>query len=209
MEGVVMLPWSRLVLILLLTMVFILPQAALAQSGPDEIPADVVEAVVVAVHESDVVEVDIDGEPQLVELAGIVAPMTGECFGEEARDELSRLIRPDRTVWIEFVTERAFLPPVYIWVVRGTENPQLESINERMVRTGFALADPSDPDGRYAGWLEAAMEEAETTSAGLWVACAEPAVEEPDGPMSRGIGLARDAVGSRARTRQRGVAGHL
>lgn len=99
---------------------------------------------------------------------------------------MGRLIKQGRTIWLERdVSERDRFERLlaYVWLVRGSENPSPEFVNERLVRTGFARAAEYPPDTARSGQLASAMNEAILNTAGFWGACGgvfpEPGTDEP------------------------------
>jgi micrococcal nuclease len=140
----------RRVLLLTLSLIWLLvPSLSVAQSNPTGIPGAAFEATMVSVTDGDTIHVLIDGVEETVRLIGIDSPERGACFADEATNEMKRLIKPDRTIWLERdVSERDRFERLlyYVWLVRGTENPTPEFVNERLVRTGFARAAQYPPD---------------------------------------------------------------
>jgi micrococcal nuclease len=166
---------QRRILMHLLALVWLLgPSLAVAQSNPPGIPGDAIEATMVSVTDGDTIHVLIDGAEEIVRLIGMDAPERGLCFSDEATEEMARLIKPGRTIWLERdVSERDRYERqlAYVWLVRGSENPKPELVNERLVRTGFARAAEYPPDTARAGQLAQAMRDAVANNAGFWGAC--------------------------------------
>lgn len=128
----------------------------------------------VRVTDGDTIHVLIDGVEEIVRFIGIDAPEDGACYSDEATAELGRLIKPGRTIWLEHdVSERDRYERLlaYVWLVRGSDNPTPELVNERLVRTGFARAAVYPPDTTRAIQLSLAMQQAATDGAGFWSAC--------------------------------------
>jgi micrococcal nuclease len=167
---------ARLVVsVLLLGMFAISPASAQGLGAPDdELPDDVLEAEMVRVIDGDTIEVSLDGTTEVVRLIGVDSPESNECFALESQRELRRLLRPGRTVWLELdVSERDRYERIlaYVWVVRGSEEPYVEFVNERLAMTGFAIAASYPPDTKYEDRLYSASQFAEADDAGFWSAC--------------------------------------
>lgn len=136
----------------------------------------------VSVTDGDTIHVQMNGLEEVVRLIGMDAPERGVCFSDEATNEMARLIKPGRTIWLERdVSERDRYERIlaYVWLVRGSENPTAELVNERLVRTGFARAAEYPPDTSRAIQLNLAMQQAASEGAGFWGACGGQFPEPP------------------------------
>ncbi len=107
--------------------------------------------------------VDDAGASVRVRLIGIDAPERGECFADEATEELRRLLSAGVT-FLEADTseiDRYGRSLFYVHTSAGMAN-------ESMVRGGYAIARRFPPDTRHGDVLEAAASEAKATGRGLW-----------------------------------------
>lgn len=95
------------------------------------------------------------------------------CFGQEAKDKLTKLIL-GRKVRLEkdvSETDRYKRLLRYVYVDPSTSSRQAFFINDYMVRQGYAVAVTFPPDVKYKDELRAAQNEAEQENRGLWNSC--------------------------------------
>lgn len=135
---------------------------------PTGIPAEATEATIEYVHDGDTVFLE-DGRK--VRLLGIDTPEIGEhleCFGDEATDELRRLLPEGTDVWVLHDIEqldqygRSLL---FIYTDDGT------NINVEMLSLGLAEVEMYRPNVLFKDALEAAENDARESDRGLWSAC--------------------------------------
>lgn len=145
---------------------------------PDRVPGNAVEAVVEYVYDGDTIEVVVDGTQDTVRLTGINAPETGgnntsaECFGQEATDALSNLLRPGTGVWLERdQSDRDQYGRLirFVWLVH--QDGSVVLVNEWLVRGGYAMARVYRPDTLYSEVLADGQEFAERERLGIWTSC--------------------------------------
>lgn len=150
-------------------------QQAVGVLSPTIQPENLVEAVMVRVVDGDTIQVDIGDSRETVRLIGIDAPETEEeCFADEATAEVKRLLPAGEALWLESdVSERDRYQRLlaYVWKVTDGTDPQLEFVNERLVRTGFAASYPYPPDIKHVDALNRAMIDAHGEELGFWAAC--------------------------------------
>jgi micrococcal nuclease len=140
-------------------------------------PRDPVE--VIDVIDGDTIEVQIDGEIELVRLIGINSPETdgpyreAECYGSEATALATAAIGSARIVYLEQdQTNRDQFDRLlrYVWLETGAAN--LVLLNELLVSRGAAYARAYPPDVRHQSRLTDAENMARRGDLGLWGACA-------------------------------------
>jgi len=145
-------------------------------SGDPEEPLDpsAEVATVEAVTDGDTVDITLpDGSRETVRLIGVNSPERGECWASEATRVLEALIPQGDEIGMtvdESDRDQFGRMLRYLWV--GSM-----SVNEELVRRGAAIARRYPPDTALADRLDAAQEEAETASRGMWAsdACGEAA----------------------------------
>lgn len=136
-------------------------------SGDPEGPLDPsAETVTVAsVTDGDTIDVTLpDGSRETVRLIGVNAPERGECWASEATRVLEVLVPVGDEIGMTVDrSERDQFGRLlrYLWV--GSM-----SVNEELVRRGAALSRRYPPDTALSGRFDAAQEEAEAASRGMW-----------------------------------------
>lgn len=149
------------------------------REGPSGDPDDPLEAsagvaTVVAITDGDTIDVTLpDGNRETVRLIGINSPERGECWAPEATRVLEALISVGDEIGMTVdQSERDQFGRLlrYLWV--GSM-----SVNEELVRRGAALSRRYPPDTALSDRFDAAQEEAEAASRGMWApdACGEAA----------------------------------
>lgn len=124
-----------------------------------------------------------------------------QCFGPEASAKTKALLPPGTAVEVESDTEptdRFGRSLVYLY---KTDGGRRTSINEQLVKEGFARAKAYKPNVRYRETFEAAEADARAKGIGLWGKCAEGT----SGGRSSGKGFdpnVRTAVASSASAQQ-------
>lgn len=96
-------------------------------------------------------------------LAGVDAPMPGECFGTQAAITLARADRDGVAVETDRETGQR-----YVWLSGPNGTPVL--VNQLMLRRGEAGLAPG-VKGPYAAWLTESARVAATAGTGLWALC--------------------------------------
>ena len=153
---------------LLLTLILVACSGGtVAPSSTGRTPAPVVEVV-----DGDTIRVDLAGRETAVRLIGIDTPerdgpyTSRECYGEEAstftHDSLT-----GRTVELELDVERTDRfgrTLAYVWLDGAL-------FNERLVRSGYAVATTFPPNVRYVERFTAAQRRARAEQRGLWGSC--------------------------------------
>jgi endonuclease YncB( thermonuclease family) len=140
--------------------------ACAGSSQTSETPLDDAEpATVVSVTDGDTIRVSLEGGPDTaVRLIGINTPEIGECFAEEAALGLSDLAPVGTAIAMtRDVSELDEFGRLLRYVWRGGI-----SVNEEMVRRGFATTRRYPPDTAMAETLVQAQDEARESRAGLW-----------------------------------------
>jgi micrococcal nuclease len=106
-----------------------------------------------------------------VRLIGIDTPEKGECYYEEARDELKKLIG-DKVVRIDKdISEKDKYDRLLRYVILEREGEDNLFVNDYLVRQGLAIDIGIPPDNRYRDLLSSAGEEAKRERRGLWGKC--------------------------------------
>jgi micrococcal nuclease len=145
----------------------------------------------VTVLDGDTIDVVVGGTVERVRLIGINAPESGECFSDEATTALASLVE-GRALRLEVDTsDRDAYGRLlrYVWAdgadgADGAGRGEREtSVNERLVRDGFAIARRYEPDTALSDRLDAAQAEARRSGLGLWA---------PDACSGDGYGAVSD-----------------
>lgn len=153
---------------------FALPRDGLSGDPEDPLDPSAEVATVASVTDGDTVDVTLrDGSRETVRLTGINAPERGECWASEATGVLEALIPPGDEIGMtvdESDRDQFGRLLRYLWV--GSM-----SVNEELVRRGAAISRRYPPDTALSDRFDAAQEEAEAESRGMWApdACGEAA----------------------------------
>jgi endonuclease YncB( thermonuclease family) len=146
--------------------------ASLVNEGP-RVESDLVQGTVVEVVDGETIVVEIDGVRQTVRYLGLDVPTGDACYAGEAA-EANRALVEGQTVTIE--RQATDVDARGNWVrdvwVTG-ENGQPVLVSQQMVAQGAAEANISQPNTRFAGWLQQSQATAQSNGAGLWGACGE------------------------------------
>lgn len=130
------------------------------------------EGTVVRVVDGDTIHVMVDGRREKVRYIGIdtpesVKPNTPvQCFAKAASAANRRLVEGRRVRLVLDVEERDRYGRLLAYVSRGDE-----SVNERLVRDGYATVLTIAPNVRHADRFRALAREARRAGRGLWSAC--------------------------------------
>lgn len=145
------------------------------------------------------VEQVVDGDTLVIEdgirvrLLGIDAPESTECFGEEAKGELVRLVLGQEVLLEKDQTASDGFDRLLRYVILHNEDPEADDVmvNKEMVRGGYAKSFYIKPNRRYLSQLQAAQGEAEEEGLGMWGECeydkssASPEREQDSDPFSK------------------------
>jgi len=128
-------------------------------------------AKVVSVVDGDTVRVKKGKRTRTVALAGVAAPQSGECFADEARARLAKLLRRGAKVRVKSTGGSS-----------GVVKKGRTHVNRAMVKGGYARA--ASAKGKLGTQLAKDATAAEGAGRGLWTACAPvpaPGGETPGG----------------------------
>jgi micrococcal nuclease len=106
-----------------------------------------------------------------VRLIGIDTPEKGECYYEEARDELRKLIGGKIVRMDKDISDKDKYDRLLRYIILEREGEDNLFINDYLVRQGLAVDIGIAPDNRYRDLLSSAREEAKRERRGLWVNC--------------------------------------
>lgn len=165
-----------------------------------------------ALMASDSIQRVVDGDTVILtnggraRLIGINTPETvspaqrqgapAQCFGPEASEKTKALLPPGTAVKIESdtaPTDKFGRSLVYLY---KADAGRAISINEQLVKEGFARAKAYKPNTRYRDVFEAAEAEARTKGVGLWGSCGDDV--KRSGASGKGFEPSRSAVVSTA-----------
>jgi micrococcal nuclease len=126
-----------------------------------------------------IVESIVDGDTILVEngvrvrLLGVNAPEKNECYGDESKKELSRLIMGREIILEKDQTAKDGFGRLLRYIFIHNDSPIEDNlfVNKKMVRGGFARAQYVKPNKKYLAFLQAAEREAKNENLGLWKNC--------------------------------------
>jgi micrococcal nuclease len=147
---------------------------------------DAVVYPVVSVADGDTITVTVDGAAERIRLIGIDAPELSnpaECFGRESADYADRLMTGQRVQLIaddsQDDRDRYGRLLRYVVLSDGT------SVNESLIRGGYAIEYTYDSPYRYQDRFRSLEAEAQASSSGLWSAATCPR-EQPAEPTRDG-----------------------
>jgi len=124
-------------------------------------------------------------EKALVRLIGINAPEKSTCYYNESKKALQDLIL-NKTVRLE--KDISGLDKFDRWlryIILPSADPKQDDllINDYLVREGFALAEPYEPDVRHRKLLYEAQDEAINNLRGIWDKCDYTPINETDNEL--------------------------
>ena len=132
-------------------------------------------ATVERVVDGDTIDVELDGRHERVRLIGIDTPETKrpdtpvECWGPEASERTEALLPPGTPVRLERdVVGRDDYGRLLAYVHRADDGL---FVNDDLVRGGFAVPFPFEPNTTFADRFVASARSAEAADVGLWSAC--------------------------------------
>ncbi len=125
------------------------------------------------------VERVIDGDTfelsdkDVVRLTGIDAPEEGECYYQESKDALKKLVEGKNVELRKDVTEADDFGRLLRYAIIPNKNPVGDNllVDEYMVKNGFAEPRSNPRDRLYYNLLVQTREEAIKAKAGLWGKC--------------------------------------
>jgi len=134
------------------------------------------------------VEEVVDGDTFIIEnnirirLLNIDAPETGTCYGQEATDELTRLILGKQILLQKDQAAQDGFERLLRYAFIYEEDPQKDNlfINSVLVENGYAKEAYTKPNRTYLAQLQADERQAQESEAGLWGACTQEEVDNPE-----------------------------
>ena len=125
------------------------------------------------------VESVVDGDTIVIEngirvrLLGVDAPEKSECYGEEARAELAKLVAGQDVILEKDQSGDDNYGRLLRYVFVQNESPSGDNlfVNKKIIRDGFARAQYVKPNKRYLSFLQAAEREARADEIGIWKNC--------------------------------------
>jgi endonuclease YncB( thermonuclease family) len=117
--------------------------------------------------------VDVDGEQITVRYLGIDAPTGDACYAAEATAANAGLVE-GQTVTLERQSVDTNARGVWVrdvWVTNADGNQVL--VSQALVSQGAATSNVSEPNSRYAGWLNSTEQGAQQNGTGLWGICGD------------------------------------
>jgi micrococcal nuclease len=139
--------------------------------------------LVSAVVDGDTIFVDDNVK---VRLLGMNAPELDECFGEESRKYLSKIVL-GRKVFLEKdqkATDQ--YGRLLRYVILRNENPEMDDVfvNSLIVKKGLAFSEYVKPNRRYLALLQAGEREAKANKIGMWGVCEFEDKKKQSGEMA-------------------------
>lgn len=168
----------------------------------DRVPEGAMPIELIRVDDGDTIEAVVDGQRERVRLVGIDTHENGgpyqpvECYGPEATDFLTRLLRIGGQLAIERDREdRDQYGRLLRWVWADFGTGEVYLLNEALVRAGYAERFRDTPNRRYVNQILAAEAFARRYDLGLWGACdpgnASRASAPPDAPAPTATSASR------------------
>lgn len=143
--------------------------------GDGEAPAesDLLQGTVIEVIDAETILVEIDGVQQSVRYLGVDVPTGDDCYAAEATAVNSNLVaRQTVTIERQATDVDARGNRVRdVWITN--ENGQPVLVSQQLIQQGAAVADISEPNTRFAGWLQSAEKIARAEDTGLWGSCGQ------------------------------------
>ena len=160
--------------------------AATAQPAPEALEATVVEVI-----DAETIVIEVNGIQQTVRYLGVDVPTGDDCFAAEARTANEALVA-GQTIRLE--RQATDIDARGNWV-RDVWVPTADGawvlVSEALVSEGAASADISQPNTRFAAWLQASQATAEAEGVGMWADCDGDTAAGNDAPLAfRPAGLA-------------------
>lgn len=153
-----------------------------APERPDGVPPSATEAEVAGHIDGDKLRVRINGNEQEVLLLGVDAPEAdegpmGECYAEEASEQLEELVPRGTTVYLEQDGDDKDGKDRLLRFLWFDDDGEAVNANARLLREGAGSLDDRGEDTRYKAGLTEAQSDAKADDAGLWGECGENHVE--------------------------------
>lgn len=139
----------------------------------DAAPASTVSGTVTEVIDGQTIVVDVDGELITVRYLGIDAPTGESCFADESTLLNAELVE-GQTVTLERQSVDTNARGVWVrdvWVTDANGTQVL--VSQALVSQGAANSKVSEPNSRYAGWLNSTEQDAQSNGSGLWSTCGD------------------------------------
>jgi endonuclease YncB( thermonuclease family) len=146
--------------------------APLMSEGP-RVESDLVQGTVVDVIDGETIVVEIDGVQQTVRYLGLDVPTGDACYASEAA-AANRSLVEGQTVTIERQATDVDARGNWVRDVWVTDsNGQMVLASQQLIAQGAAEANISQPNTRFAGWLQQTQATAQADGAGIWGSCGE------------------------------------
>jgi micrococcal nuclease len=139
-----------------------------------DVPEDITEDVsgegirVLSVIDGDTFKIE---DNVRVRLIGIDTPERGDCYYDEATEELRNLIEGKVVKLDKDISDTDRYDRLLRYVVIEREGEDNLFVNDHMIRNGFAFDISSAPDNRYRDMFSSASEIAKRERLGLWNVC--------------------------------------
>lgn len=150
---------------------------------------EAIEATVVGVVDAETIVIEVDGIRQTVRYLGVDVPTGDDCFAEEATAANQTLVE-GQTVRIERQATDVDARGNWVrdvWVPAADGGWTL--VSEALVREGAAEAAISEPNTRFAAWLQSSQAVAENEGTGIWGTCEGEVVAMTNAPLALRPGL--------------------
>lgn len=109
-----------------------------------------------------------------VRLMGINSPDKGECYYEQAKQALKKLIEGRQVKLEKDITDKDDYGRWLRYAVLQIPGEDNILLNDYLVRNGYAFDTPIPPDKYYRELLSSAEEQAKRNKLGLWLECDFP-----------------------------------
>ncbi len=150
---------------------------------------EAIEATVVGVIDAETIVIEVDGIRQTVRYLGVDVPSGDDCFAEGAV-AANRALVEGQTVRIERQATDIDARGNWVrdvWVPTADDGWTL--VSEALVREGAAEAAISQPNTRFAAWLQGSQAAAESEGLGIWGSCDSDVVAVTNLPLALRPGL--------------------
>ena len=157
-----------------------LETSELGADAIDQPTPEALEATVVGVVDAETIVIEVDGVRQTVRYLGVDVPTGDDCFAEEAVAANEALVI-GQTVRIERQATDTDARGNWVrdvWV--PTADGGWSLVSEALIREGAAEAGISQPNTRFAAWLQGSQTAAEGEGLGMWGSCEDGTVASTD-----------------------------
>lgn len=155
-----------------------LPTATPTPGLPSGVTTGSARATVLQVIDGRTIRIEQDGVKRTITLILLDTPTPGardvvECYGDESKAMLDRLLPVGSSVWLEYDAVKRDddgRTLAYVWAGDPAANTGF-LVNRSLLQLGMSALDLTSPNVKYLALLQTAEQEAKDASRGLWGPC--------------------------------------